>query len=216
MWPAAQCWLSQALLFVLAALPAAVPAAGLPGILAVTGGGSFPMHPSRVQEEWSTGYAVSGALLWRAAPVLALGVEVDYYRHALDTETIERTSGMSYPDESVNGRSLWVVPVSAVGELDLVRWGGMKPYLRAGFGVYTLGTTPLEASGPGARALEDEVEAGELTEITNDTVFGTLIGLGIHTPLSPNLTLTLDATYHVANTVRESTHFLPVRLGLRF
>jgi opacity protein-like surface antigen len=202
----------------IAALSLAAPASSLPsgGILAVTGGASFPTHPSGAQDTWSTGYALTGAILWRAAPVLSVGIEVGYYRHALDTESFESTSRMSYPDVSVNGYELWVLPVSAVGELDLVRWAGTKPYLRAGFGVYTLGTTPLEASGPGASALEAQVEASELTQIANDTVFGTLVGLGVHTPLSPGLTLTLDATYHVANTAGESTHFLPVRLGLRF
>ena len=55
-----------------------------------------------------------------------------------------------------------------------------------------------------------------LTQNLDGTVFGTLIGLGIHTPITPVVTLIFDATYHVANTKGESTHFVPVRLGLRF
>jgi hypothetical protein len=202
----------------LAGLLAAAPAWALPSgqILVFSGGASFPSQPSAVSDQWSTGYALCGGLFWRAAPTLSLGVEIGYYRHGLDKEALQGRFQDTFPGVSVSGRSLWIMPLSAVGELDLMRWGVVKPFLRAGFGVYTFGTTPLEASGPGADEVREEVSADPLTENLDGTVFGTLIGLGIHTPITPVLTLVFDATYHVANTTGESTHFIPVRVGLRF
>jgi hypothetical protein len=169
-----------------------------------------------VSDLWNTGYALCGGLFWRAAPTLSLGVEIGYYRHGLDSEAFHSTIRDNYPGVSVSGRSLWIMPLSAVGELDLLRWGVVKPFLRAGFGVYTFGTTPLEASGPGADEVRAQVASDPLTQNLDGTVFGTLIGLGIHTPITPMLTLVFDATYHVANTTSQSTHFIPVRVGLRF
>ncbi len=184
-------------------------------ILALAGGASFPSQTG-AGDAWSTGFTLGAALMWKAAPVLALGVEVGYMRHPLDNEAYEASIREAYPNVSTGGYELWALPVSVIGELDLVEWGVVKPYVRAGFGVYTFGTTGFTASGPGSDVLEGEVAADPVTMSLNDTVFGTLIGLGVHTPLSPSMSLTVDATYHVANTVGESTHFIPVRLGLRF
>jgi len=195
----------------------AIAANALPSgqILALAGGASFPGQ-NGAGDAWSTGFTLGAALMWKAAPVLALGVEVSYMRHPLDTDAYEAMIRDSYPNVSTGGRNLWALPVSVIGELDLLEWGVVKPYVRAGFGVYTFGTTDFTASGPGSDALEADVAADPVTMSLNDTVFGTLIGLGVHTPLSPSMSLTVDATYHVANTVGESTHFIPVRLGLRF
>ena len=195
----------------------AIGANALPSgqILALAGGASFPSQTG-AGDAWNTGFTLGAALLWKAAPVLALGVEVGYMRHPLDSEAYEASIRDAYPNVSTGGRDLWALPVSVIGELDLIEWGVVKPYVRAGFGVYTFGTTDFTASGPGSDALEAEVASDPTTESLNDTVFGTLIGLGVHTPLSPSMSLTVDATYHVANTVGESTHFIPVRLGLRF
>lgn len=184
--------------------------------LVISGGASFPTQPSQVSDQWKTGYALCGGLFWRAAPTLSLGVEMGYYRHGLDTDAFQETISDTYPSVSVSGYQLWVLPLSAVGELDLLRWGVVKPFLRAGFGVYTFGTTPLEASGPGADEVRDLVAEDPLTQNLDGTVFGTLIGLGVNTPITPAVTLIFDATYHVANTKGESTHFVPVRVGLRF
>ncbi len=195
----------------------AVTANALPTgqILEFEGGASFPSQTGAV-DTWSTGFTLGAALLWKAAPVLALGVDVSYMRHPLDTEAYDSSIRDAYPNVSTGGRDLWVLPVSVIAELDLVEWGVVKPYVRAGFGVYTFGTTDLTASGPGSDALEADVAADPVTMSLNDTAFGTLIGLGVRTPLSPRMSLTVDATYHVANTVGSSTHFIPVRLGLRF
>ena len=202
----------------LATLWLAVPALALPGgqTLTIAGGGSFPIQPGIMSDLWNTGFVVSGSLLWKAAPVLALGVEVSYIRHPLDTAAFEATIRDQYPNVSTEGHDFWVVPASAIIELDLMQWGVVKPYIRAGFGVYKLGTTDFAASGPGADALEEQVADAELTQRLDDTVFGTLIGLGLRTPITPGIGLTLDATYHVVNTAGESTHFVPVRLGLQF
>lgn len=184
--------------------------------LVISGGASFPTQPNRVSDNWNTGYALSGGLFWRAAPTLSLGVEVGYYRHPLNTDAFQAMFRDAYPDVSVSGHQLWIMPLSAVGELDLLRWGVVKPFLRAGFGVYTFGITPLEASGPGAEEVRNQVAADPRTQDLDGTVFGTLIGFGVHTPITPMLTLIVDATYHVANTTGEATHFIPVRVGLRF
>jgi len=185
-------------------------------VLSVAGGASFPMEPTSVETLWKTGFAVTGAFLWKAAPVLALGVEVGYVQHPLDTAAFEASVEDEFPNVSTSGRDLWVVPITAIGELDLLSWGVAKPYLRAGFGVYKLGTTDFTASGPGADELAEQVAADPLTQQLDDTVFATLIGIGLRTPITPSVSLTVDATYHVANTIGESTHFLPVRLGLQF
>ena len=185
-------------------------------VLSLSGGASFPMEPASVDEQWMTGFAVSGAFLWKAAPVLALGVEVGYVQHPLDTTAFEASIADEFPNVNTEGREFWAVPITAIGELDLLPWSVAKPYLRAGFGVYKLGTRDLTASGPGADELEAQVAADPLTTQLNDTVFATLIGVGLRTPITPAVSLTVDATYHVANTLGESTHFLPVRLGLQF
>ena len=185
-------------------------------VLSLAGGASFTMEPTAVDDLWKPGFAVSGALLWKAAPVLALGVEVGYVQHPLDTVVFEASIAEEFPNVSFEGHDLWIVPVTAIGELDLLTWGVAKPYLRAGFGVYKLGTTDFTASGPGAGELQEQVAADPLTVLLDDTVFATLIGVGLRTPITPAVSLFVDATYHVANTVGESTHFLPVRLGLQF
>ena len=40
-------------------------------------------------DAWNTGFTLGAALMWKAAPVLALGVEVSYMRHPLDTDAYE-------------------------------------------------------------------------------------------------------------------------------
>ena len=76
---------------------------------------SFPTQPNQVSDQWKTGYALCGGLFWRAAPTLSLGVEMGYYRHGLDTDAFEETIRDAYPNVSVSGYQLWILPLSAVG-----------------------------------------------------------------------------------------------------
>jgi hypothetical protein len=198
----------------LIALLLAPPADAFPRrTLAAAAGASFLLQPEIFTDPWNdAGIALSGALRYEVLPRLSVGVEVGYFRHGLDEGAFEDSIQDEFPGVSVSGRDLWVLPVNVVGEFDLLRWGVVKPFVRAGAGVYVLGTTDFQASGFDSNRLIDDVARND----PGQTAFGTLIGLGVRTPLSLGASLSLDATYQVAATDGEATHFLPVRVVVSF
>jgi outer membrane protein with beta-barrel domain len=175
-------------------------------------GASFLLQPGAVTDRWNTGFALSAALRWKPMPRLFVGIEVGYERQPLDEEAFTASIAPLYPNVSVSGGDLWMLPVNVIGELDLVRWGTTKPYVRGGAGVVAIGTTSFSASGPGAPQVVSDFTGAAPEE----TVFGALAGVGVRTPLGPGLELTIDATWHMAATTGETTSFLPVRIGLVF
>ena len=175
-------------------------------------GASFLLQPDGVADHWNTGLALSGALRWKPIPRLNVGIEVGYQRQPLDEEALTASIRDLYPTVSVSGGDLWMLPVSVIGEFDLVRWGTTKPFVRGGAGAVVIGTTSFSASGPGSSQVVSDFSAAA----PDETVFGWLVGLGVRTPLGPSLELYLDATWHMAATSGESTSFLPLRIGLMF
>jgi len=201
-----------ALLVALAMLPAP-PVQALPRLkLAAQAGGSFLLQPASITDRWNTGFTVSGGLRFKPVPIVSVGIDVGYHRQPFDREAFEATIADRYPSVTVSGGDLWMLPVTAVGEVDLVRWGATKPFVRAGAGLVVVGTQNFSASGPGSPQVIAEFTAFA----PDETVFGTLLGLGVRTPLGPGLDLSLDVGWHTAATAGEATSFLPVRIGLVF
>ncbi|MFQ5600148.1 MAG: outer membrane beta-barrel protein [Candidatus Krumholzibacteriia bacterium] len=197
------------LLVILCALfPTPANALLLGPAITVGAGSSFPVGPDSFKDEWNGGLAVTGALKLKLVPLLSLGIEVGYYRHEHDNDAFAST----FPNVSIGGRDLWVIPVSAVGELTLLGRGSTKPYLRVGVGIYKIGTSDFSASGAGAADLIRDVQANDPSE----TAVGTLVGLGVRTPIALGIHLFIDATYHVINSEDGATQFLPVRAGIQF
>lgn len=174
-------------------------------------GASFPMQPNTVRDQWNTGFALSGALMFRVAPLFSVGIESGYYRHRSNTDAFEDLLREQMLEVQFSGFDYWFVPVTAVAEVNLLRWGVTKPFLRAGAGVVHISTTDFTASGFGS----DQVTKDLLGDY-DETVFGTLLGLGVRTPITPAMRLCIDATYHFIQTSDTSTHFLPVRLRVEF
>ena len=175
-------------------------------------GASFLLQPTSFTDRWNTGFALTGALRWKMMPRFSVGIEVGYQRQPLDEEAFTASIRALYPTVSVSGGDLWMLPVSVIGEFDLVRWGTTKPFVRGGAGAVVTGTRSFSASGPGSSQVVSDFSAAA----PDETVFGWLVGLGVRTPLGPSLELYLDATWHMAATSGESTSFLPLRIGLIF
>lgn len=171
---------------------------------------SFPVKPNTVRDQWNTGFGFSAALLFDTMPLLSIGIESGYYRHGSDSEAFEQTVLESVPGVQFDGFDYWFVPVTAVAELDLMRWGVTKPFVRGGAGFYRTGTTDVVASGLGSGQVPG------LLDDYSETAFGTLIGFGVRTPLVPGVDLSFDATYHFIGTSDTSTHFIPVRVRVDF
>src|SRR5262245_755261 len=103
---------------------AAAPAQALSRLQPSGGAGaSFLLQPSAVTDRWNTGFDLSCALRWKPMPRLFIGIEVSYQRQPLDEEAFTASIRPLYPNVSVSGGDLWMLPVNVFGELDLVRWG---------------------------------------------------------------------------------------------
>jgi opacity protein-like surface antigen len=200
----------MAALVIVATFSAPASALKLGRALSLGAGVTFPMQPDEFKDFWNAGVALSAGLMFEPTRRLTLGVEVGYYRHELDRTAFEDAIRDEFPAVSVSGRALWFVPVTVVAELDLVRYAVVKPFLRAGVGVYPRRAQALTASGPGA------VQLLEQQNNLDETSAGALFGLGIETPVSPGIDLGIDATYNFAFTEGQTTEFLAVRLTLRF
>lgn len=174
-------------------------------------GASFPLQPDTVRDQWTPGYALTGGLMFRVTSLLSVGIESGYYRHRADTDAFEALLRENMLDVQFSGFDYWFVPVTAVAEVNLLRWGVTKPVVRAGVGVVHTATADFTASGFGS----DQVTRDILGDF-NETSFGALLGLGVRTPITPAMQLSIDATYHFIQTSDTSTHFLPVRLRIEF
>jgi hypothetical protein len=188
----------------------AVDALPLGPTLQLGASASFPLKPSAVRDQWNTGFGFSGALLFDTLPLLSIGIEAGYYRHGSDSDAFEETVLAPLPAVQFDGFDYWFVPVMVVAELDLMRWGVTKPFVRGGAGFYRTGSTGFVASGIGS----DQV-ANFLADYS-DTALGTLIGFGVRTPLVPGVALSFDATYHFIGTSEDPTHFIPIRVRVEF
>ncbi len=172
---------------------------------------SFPAKPSTLRDQWNTGFGFSGALMFKTLPLLSIGLETGYYEHGSDSGAFEETVLEMFPGVQFDGFNYWFVPLTAVAELNLLRWGVTKPFLRAGAGFYRVGTTDFSASG----FASDQIDEGVLGDFS-ESAFGTLIGIGVRTPLVPGFSLSFDATYHAIATDGEATHFVPIRVRIEF
>ena len=172
---------------------------------------SFPVKPDFVKDQWNTGYGFSAALMFKTIPLLSIGIEAGYYRHGADSGAFQNNVLDPLPGVQLGGFDYWFVPLTAVAELNLLRWGVTKPFVRGGAGLYRTGTTDFAASGFGSELVDKDL-LGDFSE----TTFGTLLGFGLRTPLVPGMSLSFDATYHFINTDGDPTHFIPVRMRIEF
>ena len=200
------------------ALGLAASTAGHPGTafglrpsLGFGAGASLPMRPSAVRDLWNTGFALSGAILFKVTPLVSVGIDAGYYQHGSDSGAFENQVLDALPGVQFDGFNYWFVPVTAVAEVNLVPWGVTKPFLRGGAGYYRTGTTSFSASGFGSGQVTDAL-LGDFS----GSFFGGLIGAGVRTPLVPGTSLSFDVTYHVIATDGGATHFLPVRVRIEF
>ena len=195
-------------MLLLAPSPQALP---LGPSLQLGAGASVPTHPSTVQDRWNTGFGLSAALMFKLPSMLSIGIETGFYRHSSDASAFEDMVLDMFPGVQFDGFDLWFVPVVGVAELNLLRWGVTKPFVRAGAGLYRTGTTDFSASGFASDQVSEEL-LGDFSQ----TAFGALIGVGVRTPLVPGFALSLDATYHIIVTDGDPTHFIPVRARIEF
>jgi hypothetical protein len=176
--------------------------------VALAGGWTFPVAPTGVTDLWNGSVAIAAQLSWRATARTAPWIEIGYYRQAFDHEVLESTIRRIYPNVTVSGNDLQVVPVLVGVDVALTGWGNTRPYAAVGLGYDHIALTKPQASGPGA----DTVRFPD----PGDDAFGARIGLGVRTLVTPAVTLFVDASYHVAWTSPEALGFVPVRVGLRF
>jgi hypothetical protein len=176
--------------------------------LAGSVGGSLPLGPRLFEQLWDVGYGFAGSIRVRVAPRFHLNLEVAYYRHLSDNGAFKEWIAREWPNVTLSGYDLWVLPVSLVAEVDLFERGTTKPFLLLGAGYDSFGTTDAALSGLGS----DQVVLPEAP----DGAFGMRIGLGVRTPVALGVTLFFDASYHVSFTKGERTAFLPIRGGLQF
>ena len=176
--------------------------------IGVNAGGSLPMAPNEFKTLWNPGYGFSGSLRFRLSLRVHGNLEVGYYRHFSDSAAFIALIADQHPNVTVSGYDLWVVPVSLVGEFDLLKRSSTKPYLILGGGYYTFGVTKAAISGLGS----EQVQLPDAPE----SAFGVQAGLGIRTPVSLGITLSVDVNVHVSFTADDFTQFVPVRLGLQF
>jgi hypothetical protein len=176
--------------------------------IAASAGVTFPLAPAAFSDLWSPGLALAGSVRFRIVPRFHLNLEVGYYRHLSNKEAFNAFIGEQQANVTLSGYDLWVVPVSLVGEYDLIKRRNTKPYAIFGLGVYKFGVTDASLSGFGSElvVLPDPTE----------TAFGVQLGLGVRTPVSVGTTLFLDAVWHMSATEGEARQFMPVRLGLQF
>lgn len=176
--------------------------------LAGSVGGTLPMGPTLFEQLWDPGYGLAGSIRVRVLPRIHFNLEVAYYRHLSDNTAFKQYIGQTWPNVTLSGYDLWVLPVSLVAEVDLFERGTTKPFLLAGAGYYNFGTTDAALSGLGA----DQVVLPEAP----DGAFGLQVGIGVRTPVALGVTLFLDASYHVGFTSADATSFVPIRAGLQF
>jgi len=176
--------------------------------IGVNVGASVPIASEQVKTLWRTGYGFSGDVRFRLTPRIHGNLEVGYYRHFSDSDAFKTLIAEQQPNVSLTGYDLWVVPVSLIGEFDLLKRGNTKPYVILGAGYYTFGVTKAALSGFGS----------ELVQLPDpsESAFGLQGGLGIRTPLSLGVTFSLDINVHVSFTSEQVSQFMPVRLGLQF
>jgi hypothetical protein len=166
------------------------------------------MAPNDFKTLWKPGYGFAGSIRFRLSPRIHANVEAGYYRHFSDSAAFNALIVNQAPNVTMTGYNLWVVPVSLLGEFDLLRRGSTKPYFILGGGYYTFGVTNAAISGLGA----DQVVLPDPSE----SAFGVQSGLGIRTPVSLGITLSVEVNVHVSFTADEFRQFIPVRLGLQF
>ena len=176
--------------------------------IAASAGVTFPLAPAEFTDLWSPGLALAASLRFRIVPRFHLNIEVGYYRHLSNKEAFKALIGEQQANVTLSGYDLWVVPVSLVGEYDLIKRRNTKPYAIFGVGIYKFGVTDASLSGLGS----DQVVLPDPSE----TAFGVQLGLGVRTPVSVGTTLFIDAVWHMSATEGEAHQFMPIRLGLQF
>ena len=189
-------------------LPRVAQAAPIRQSIGFYAGGSLPVAPVEFKTLWDAGYGFSGVVRFRLTPRIHGDLEVGYYRHLSDNAAFKSLISQQHPNVTLSGYDLWVVPISLVGEFDLLKRSSTKPYLIVGGGYYKFGVTKAAISGPGS-------ESVQLPD-PPDSAFGVQGGLGVRTPISLGITLSVDINVHVSFTADEFTQFMPVRLGLQF
>jgi hypothetical protein len=182
--------------------------AQLPIHVSFAGGWTIPVAPNAVTDLWTGHAAFAAAISWRASARLAPWIEVGYYRCGFDNDAFEATIQDLFPSVTTSGNDLQIVPVTVGTDIALTGWGNTRPYVGLGIGYYSLTVTTPQASGPGA----DNITLPD----PSDDAFGARAGLGVRTLVTPTVTLFFDVTYHVAWTIPDAFHFVPVRVGLRF
>lgn len=192
-----------------AALAAPLPARAQPPLkVSIAGGYTMPLAPDLFSDTWLGGFALAAGLHYRVSTRANVWLEVGYHRFGFDTEAFEASIASDFPSVSVSGNDLWIMPIHIGTDVTLTSWGNTRPYLLAGLGYDHLDHVAGAASGPNAAAVLFPDLGGD--------AFGTRLGAGVRTLLTPSMTLFFDAAWHQSWVSPDPVAFLPIRIGLRF
>lgn len=195
-------------LVIVVAMGATPVRAQVPFKAEIAGGWSSPVTPSSFTDAWNGSAALSVALHFRPNARLGAWAEVGWFRHRFDTEAYEKSIAATFPGVNVSGNDLQVVPITAGIEWSLTSWGNTRPFVSVGLGYDWISGTDPRASGPGANNVTFPAPPGD--------AFGTQVGLGVWTLVTPTVALFADVGYRVAWTSPDALGFVPVRIGVRF
>jgi hypothetical protein len=171
-------------------------------------GVSYPLAPKVFSENWKIGFNLGIGIERQLSGPWSGQLYFDYNNFEIGDEQFTKFLGFNEPGLSINGGTASILAVSANVKYLMGRArSGEAPYLIGGFGLYRF------TVGDGSFATTDTTV---IILSSYENTIGSNIGVGIDVRIGARTSFYIEGRYFLGFTNGNSTHHIPLRVGIIF